>query len=89
MLNRNKVYLVKTNTISRIVFLLIIAQSLFSCKNKSPKSCSACHKDNLELLDSLEKLENEKKLDLVEDSLKKVSNLVDIESLNSNIRVDL
>ena len=60
-----------------------------SCKNKSSKTCSACHKDNLELLDSLENLENKKKSDLVKDSLKKVSNLVDIESFNSKIRVDL
>ena len=89
MINRNKVYFVKTNTISRIFFLLIIAQSLFSCENKSPKTCSTCNKDNLELLDSLERLENEKKLYLVEDSLIKVSNLIDIESLNSNIKVDL
>ena len=89
MLKRDQFYFFNTLVFSRVVIFAISLVVLFSCKNKSPKSCSACHKDNLELLDSLEKLENEKKSDLDEDSLKKVSNLVDIESLNSNIRVDL
>ena len=75
--------------ISRVLFFLMILATLFSCENKSPKTCSACNKDNLELLDSLEKIENKKKIDLAEDSLIKVSNLVDIESFNSEIRVDL
>ena len=75
--------------ISRLLFFLMILTSLFSCKNKSSKTCSACNKDNLELLDSLEKLENQKKTDLEKNSETKVSNLVDIESFNSEIRVDL
>ena len=89
MIKRNKIYFVKTTIISRIVVFLIFTPSLFSCENKTPKTCSSCHKDNLNVLDSLQKLENNKKSDLVKDSLIEVSNLVDLESFNSEIRVDL
>ena len=75
--------------IFRRVFFLVVIISVFSCQNKSEKSCSTCNNDNLELLDSLEEIEVKKHSNILRDSLLKESNLIDVQELNSSILVDL
>ncbi len=74
--------------ISLLVFSYFIL-TLSSCENNTPKYCSKCNDDNLDLLDSLQEIEGKKQNHKLKDSLLKQSNLIDIKELNSTILVDL
>ena len=74
----------------KYIFLFIFYLVLFSCENKSSKMCSTnCNKSELEILDSLEKIELNKKKDTLQISVLKKSNLINVSKLNSEIFVDL
>ncbi len=74
--------------ISLVVFSYFIL-TFTSCENNTPKYCSKCNDDNLDLLDSLQEIEGKKQNHKLKDSLLKQLNLIDIKELNSAILVDL
>lgn len=74
---------------SNFFFILFISTIfLFSC-SRNPKDCNTCNADNSHLLDSLKNLEKQKQADSIESKLMQESNLIDIQTLNTQIMVDL
>ena len=71
-------------------FSIVFISSVFltSC-SRSPEECNSCNADNTDLLDSLKNIENQKKSDSTETVLMQESNLIDVQTLNTQIRVDL
>lgn len=71
-----------------LIITFITAVLLASC-SRNEEDCNTCKADNSHLLDSLKTLEREKQDDSVESKLMQESNLVDIQTFNSQIMVDL
>jgi len=71
------------------VLIGVLFISIYSCKNKESKSCSSCDKSELEILDSLDKIEVDKFSDSLSDSYETTSDLVDIQTLSEFVKVDL
>lgn len=69
-----------------IIFITSVV--IISC-SRNPEDCDTCKADNSHLLDSLKNLEKEKQADSVEAKLIQETNLVDVQTLNTEIMVDL
>jgi D-alanyl-D-alanine dipeptidase len=70
-------------------FLFIFFLLLFSCSNPSKDGCKSCELSNTDVLDSLENIMRIQKLDSIEKAKYSGLGLIDIQSINKDIFVDL
>lgn len=75
--------------ISNFFSILFISSIILASCSRNPEDCNSCKVDNSHLLDSLKNLEKQKQADSVETKLMQESNLIDIQTLNTQIMVDL
>ncbi len=62
---------------------------LFSCTNPAKNNCKSCELSNTHLLDSLENIMAQQKLDSIEKSKFNYLGLIDVQLVNKDIMVDL
>ena len=70
-------------------FLFIFFLLVFSCSNPSKDRCKSCELSNTDVLDSLENIMRIQKLDSLEKAAYSGLGLIDVQSINKDIFVDL
>ena len=70
-------------------FLFIFFLLVFSCSNPSKDRCKSCELSNTDALDSLENIMRIQKLDSLEKATYSGLGLIDVQSINKDIFVDL
>ncbi len=81
----------KRRIMSKVLFSISIAVFifLFSCSNSAKENCKSCELSNTDLLDSLENIMAQQKLDSIDKAKQLNLGLIDIQRINKDIKVDL